>query len=496
MSEEHKSLKQIIDFRMEKLFKLKENGIDPYPQKFTPDHFSKDILNNFNEFENKEVIVAGRIMSIRKMGKASFFHLQDQFRKIQIFIKHDDVGEDSYNNFKLLDIGDFVGIGGYVFKTKVGEISIHTNILTILCKSIRPLPIVKEKEGEEYDAFIDKENRYRNRHLDLIVNPSNKKIFIKRSEIIKGLRSYLDNMNFLEVETPVLQPIYGGANARPFTTHHNALDQKLYLRIADELYLKRLIIGGFDRVYEIAKDFRNEGMDKNHNPEFTMLEFYWAYADYEDNMSLVEDMLRVVAQNIGKIKITWGDMKIDLSKPFKRRPILELLKEATGEDLADFSEKKLREVCNSNNVEIDRNYNYGQMLDVLMSELVEPKLIEPTFVTDYPKAISPLAKKHRNGNNNLVERFELFIGGAEFANAFTELNDPIDQRNRFESQARLAEAGDDEAHPIDENFLEAIECGMPPTAGVGIGVDRLVMLLTESVTIKEVILFPSMRSEE
>ena len=496
MSEEHKSLKQIIDFRMEKLFKLKENGIDPYPQKFTPDHFSKDILNNFNEFENKEVIVAGRIMSIRKMGKASFFHLQDQFRKIQIFIKHDDIGEDSYNNFKLLDIGDFVGIGGYVFKTKVGEISIHTNLLTILCKSIRPLPIVKEKEGEEYDAFIDKENRYRNRHLDLIVNPSNKKIFIKRSEIIKGLRSYLDNMNFLEVETPVLQPIYGGANARPFTTHHNALDQKLYLRIADELYLKRLIIGGFDRVYEIAKDFRNEGMDKNHNPEFTMLEFYWAYADYEDNMSLVEDMLRVVAQNIGKIKITWGDMKIDLSKPFKRRPILELLKEATGEDLDDFSEKKLREVCNSNNVEIDRNYNYGQMLDVLMSELVEPKLIEPTFVTDYPKAISPLAKKHRNGNNNLVERFELFIGGAEFANAFTELNDPIDQRNRFESQARLAEAGDDEAHPIDENFLEAIECGMPPTAGVGIGVDRLVMLLTESVTIKEVILFPSMRSEE
>ena len=496
MSEEHKSLKQIIDFRMEKLFKLKENGIDPYPQKFTPDHFSKDILNNFNEFENKEVIVAGRIMSIRKMGKASFFHLQDQFRKIQIFIKHDDIGEDSYNNFKLLDIGDFVGIGGYVFKTKVGEISIHTNLLTILCKSIRPLPIVKEKEGEEYDAFIDKENRYRNRHLDLIVNPSNKKIFIKRSEIIKGLRNYLDNMNFLEVETPVLQPIYGGANARPFTTHHNALDQKLYLRIADELYLKRLIIGGFDRVYEIAKDFRNEGMDKNHNPEFTMLEFYWAYADYEDNMSLVEDMLRVVAQNIGKTKITWGDMTIDLSKPFKRRPILELLKEATGEDLDDFSEKKLREVCNSNNVEIDRNYNYGQMLDVLMSELVEPKLIEPTFVTDYPKAISPLAKKHRNGNNNLVERFELFIGGAEFANAFTELNDPIDQRNRFESQARLAEAGDDEAHPIDENFLEAIECGMPPTAGVGIGVDRLVMLLTESVTIKEVILFPSMRSEE
>lgn len=496
MSEEHKSLKQIIDYRIEKLFKLKEAGVEPYPQKFTPNEFSQNIIDNFNELENKDVILAGRIMSIRKMGKASFFHLQDQFGKIQIFIKRDDVGEDNYNNFKLLDIGDFVGIEGSVFKTKVGEISIHTKLLSILCKSIRPLPIVKEKEGEEYDAFIDKEHRYRNRHLDLIVNPKNKEIFIKRSKIIKGLRDYLDKKNFLEVETPVLQPIYGGANARPFTTHHNALDQKLYLRIADELYLKRLIIGGFDRVYEIAKDFRNEGMDKNHNPEFTMLEFYWAYADYEDNMNLVEKMLRTVAESIEKTKINWGEMTIDLSKPFKKRPILELLNEATGEDLADFSEKKLREVCKSNNVDIESNYNYGQMLDKLMSELVEPKLIQPTFVTDYPKAISPLAKKHRNGNQNLVERFELFIGGAEFANAFTELNDPIDQRDRFESQARLAEGGDDEAHPIDENFLEAIECGMPPTAGVGIGIDRLVMLLTENITIKEVILFPSMRSEE
>ena len=496
MSEEHKSLKQIIDYRIEKLSKLKEAGVEPYPQNFTPDYFSQNIIDNFNELENKDVILAGRIMSIRKMGKASFFHLQDQLGKIQIFIKRDDIGEDNYSNFKLLDIGDFVGIEGHVFKTKVGEISIHTKLLSILCKSIRPLPIVKEKEGEEYDSFIDKEHRYRNRHLDLIVNPKNREIFIKRSKIIKGLREYLDKKNFLEVETPVLQPIYGGANARPFTTYHNALDQKLYLRIADELYLKRLIIGGFDRVYEIAKDFRNEGMDKNHNPEFTMLEFYWAYADYEDNMNLVEKMLRSVADSIGKTKINWGDMTIDLSKPFKKRPILELLNEATGEDLADFSEEKLREVCKSNNVDIESNYNYGQMLDNLMSELVEPKLIQPTFVIDYPKAISPLAKKHRNGNQNLVERFELFIGGAEFANAFTELNDPIDQRDRFESQARLAEGGDDEAHPIDENFLEAIECGMPPTAGVGIGIDRLVMLLTENVTIKEVILFPSMRSEE
>ena len=496
MSEEHKSLKQIIDYRKEKLFKLKEAGVEPYPQKFTPNYYSQSIIDNFNDLENKDVILAGRIMSIRKMGKASFFHLQDQSGKIQIFIKRDDIGENNYNSFKLLDIGDFVGIEGHVFKTKVGEISIHTKILSILCKSIRPLPIVKEKEGEEYDAFIDKEHRYRNRHLDLIVNPKNREIFIKRSKIIKGLRDYLDKKNFLEVETPVLQPMYGGANARPFTTHHNALDQKLYLRIADELYLKRLIIGGFDRVYEIAKDFRNEGMDKNHNPEFTMLEFYWAYADYEDNMNLVEKMLRTVAESVGKTKINWGEMAIDLSKPFEKRPILELLKDATGEDLADFSEEKIREVCNSNNVDIESNYNYGQMLDTPMSELVEPKLIQPTFVTDYPKAISPLAKKHRNGNQDLVERFELFIGGAEFANAFTELNDPIDQRDRFESQVRLAEGGDDEAHPIDENFLEAIECGMPPTAGVGIGIDRLVMLLTDNITIKEVILFPSMRSEE
>ena len=496
MSEEHKSLNQIIDYRKEKLSKLKEAGIDPYPQKFTPNQFSREIINNFENFQDKDVIIAGRIMSIRKMGKASFFHLQDKFGKIQAFIKRDNIGDENYNNFKLLDIGDFVGIEGYVFKTKVGEISIHVKVLTILCKSIRPLPIVKEKEGEEFDAFIDKENRYRNRHLDLIVNPNNKEIFIKRSKIIKGLRHFLDKMDFLEVETPVLQPIYGGANARPFTTHHNALDQKLYLRIADELYLKRLIIGGFDRVYEIAKDFRNEGMDRNHNPEFTMLEFYWAYADYEDNMNLVEDMFRDVAKAIGKTKIKLGEITIDLSKPFKRRPILDLLNEATGEDLTDFSEKKLRDICNSNHVDIDTNFNYGQMLDALMSELVEPALIEPTFVIDYPIAISPLAKKHRNGNLNLVERFELFIGGSEFANAFTELNDPVDQRERFQSQAKLGDDGDEEAHPIDESFLEAIECGMPPTAGVGIGVDRLVMLLTENVTIKEVILFPSMRSEE
>jgi lysyl-tRNA synthetase class 2 len=389
-----------------------------------------------------------------------------------------------------------VGVQGYAFKTKMGEKSIHANSITILCKSIRPLPVVKEKEGETFDAFSDKEQRYRNRHLDLIVNPDVRETFIKRAKIIRGLREHLDNMGFLEVETPVLQPLYGGANARPFTTHHNALDQQLYLRIADELYLKRLIIGGMDRVYEIAKDFRNEGMDRNHNPEFTMLEFYWAYADFEDNMNLVEDMIQSVAKSIDALQVTWGEMDIDLSKPFQRRPLLELLKDVTGEDLTEASVEQMKKICKSNNIEVEENANYGQMLDELMGALVEPNLIQPTFVTDYPKAISPLAKKHRNGNPHLVERFELFIGGAEFANAFTELNDPIDQRERFESQARLAEGGDEEAHPVDENFLQAMETGMPPTGGVGIGVDRLVMLLTENVTIKDVILFPAMRTEE
>tara|TARA_B100001245_G_scaffold236608_1_gene228756 strand:+ start:5283 stop:6773 length:1491 start_codon:yes stop_codon:yes gene_type:complete len=496
MTENNKSLKQIIDFRKDKLKKLEEMGIDPYPQKYSPSHLSSIIISDYESLEGKDVNVAGRIMSIRRMGKSSFFHIQDGGGRLQIFIKRDDIGEDIYNHFKLLDIGDFVGVEGFIFKTKVNEISIHAKNLTVLCKSIRPLPIVKEKEDTTFDAFSDKEQRYRNRHLDLIVNTDIRDTFIKRANIIKSIRNYLDDLGFLEVETPVLQPLYGGANARPFTTHHNSLDQKLFLRIADELYLKRLIIGGIDRVYELSKDFRNEGMDRNHNPEFTMLEFYWAYADYEDNMDLVEAMIRDVAKNIGAQKINWGEMTIDLAKPFKRKPIFELLKEATGEDFSNISLEQLRKICIEHNIEIDNNANYGQMLDGLMSKLVEPNLIEPTFVIDYPKEISPLAKKHRNGDPNLVERFELFIGTAEFANAFTELNDPIDQRDRFESQEKLEKAGDDEAHPIDENFLQAIECGMPPTAGVGIGIDRLVMLLTENLSIKDVILFPAMRKEE
>ena len=496
MPQNQKSLNQIISYRLEKLEELKKMGIDPYPHKYSPTHFSSEIIIDFSNLNKQDVDVAGRIMSIRKMGKASFFDIQDSLGKIQIFIKKDEIGDKYYNHFNLLDIGDYVGVFGYVFKTKMDEISISAKKLTVLCKSIRPLPVVKEKDQQTFDAFIDKEQRYRNRHLDLIVNPSIKETFFKRAKIIQGLRKYLDDLSFLEVETPVLQPIYGGANARPFTTHHNALDQKFYLRIADELYLKRLVIGGIDRVYEIAKDFRNEGMDRNHNPEFTMLEFYWAYADYEDNLDLVEDMIRSIAKSIDALEINWGKMKIDLSKSFKRKPIFDLLNEATGEDLQNIGIDELKKICKANNIETEKSANYGQLLDSLMGNLVEPNLIQPTFVTDYPKEISPLAKKHRNNNPNLVERFELFIGGAEFANAFSELNDPIDQRQRFNSQAKLAKEGDDEAHPVDENFLQAVESGMPPTAGVGIGVDRLVMLLTENASIKDVILFPALRNEE
>ena len=495
MSDEQKSLNQLIQVRKEKLEKIIAKGIDPYPSMFNPTHSSKEVLSKFNELENKSVIIAGRILSIRKMGKASFFHIQDSHGKIQIFIKKDDIGEDGYENFMLMDIGDFVGVEGPVFKTKVGEVSIKTASLTILCKAIRPLPIVKEKEDEVYDAFNSKEQRYRNRHLDLIVNAEVRDTFVKRSKIIKEIRSYLDKMDFLEVETPVLQPIYGGANARPFTTHHNALDQRFYLRIADELYLKRLVIGGIERVYEIAKDFRNEGMDRNHNPEFTMLEFYWAYADYVDNMNLVEDMIRKVSKKTDSDLITYDNEEIDLSKPFKRVSFFDLLNENLGEDISQMNSQSLKELCGKKGLNTEANSNYGQFLDQLMSEFVEPKLIQPTFVTDYPTAISPLAKKHRNGNEKLVERFELFIAGSEFANAFSELNDPIDQRERFESQQKLALDGDEEAHPVDENFLQAMESGMPPTGGVGIGIDRLVMLLTGNRSIKDVILFPAMKNE-
>ena len=494
MSTEKQSLKEIINFRMQKLERLREAGVDPFPHNFKPTNYSNEIKDQFKVLENKEVIVAGRIMAMRKMGKASFFHIEDSDGRIQVYIKKDEVGDSLYNIFKLLDIGDFIGVNGFVFKTKTKEISVHAKSITVLAKSIRPLPIVKEKDGETFDSFEDKEQRYRNRHLDLIVNPEVKEVFRKRTIITSALRSYLDNEGFLEVETPVLQPLYGGANARPFKTHHNTLDQTLYLRIADELYLKRLIIGGIDRVYELSKDFRNEGMDRNHNPEFTMLEWYEAYSDYNDQMNRVEDIIRFVANSIDKMKFDWGDVSIDLSKKFDRKPYLDLLKDATGEDLLEADIKKLRSVCKENSIEISNKENYGQLLDELMRRLVEPNLTQPVFIIDHPREISPLAKSHRSGDVKLVERFELFIGGAEFANSFSELNDPLDQRDRLENQAKLREKGDDEAQPIDDSFIEAMECGMPPTGGVGLGVDRLVMLLTNNRSIRDVLLFPAMRN--
>ena len=496
MTEKNKSINQIIDFRKEKLNKLKELGINPYPHKFSPTHKSIEVLDGFNNLENKIVCIAGRIMALRKMGKAAFIHVMDDKGRIQIFIKKDNVGENIYDAFNLMDIGDFIGISGVVFKTKVGEISISAEKFDVLSKSVRPLPIVKEKEGEVYDAFTDKELRYRNRHLDLIVNAETRSTFIKRTQIINEIRTTLNAKQFLEVETPVLQPIYGGANARPFTTHHNALDQKLFLRIADELYLKRLIIGGFEKVYEMSKDFRNEGMDKNHNPEFTMLEFYWAYADYKDCMELVEEIIRNAAKCIGELKINWGKLNIDLSKKFEKKSFYALLEEATGADLEKMDKTEMFTVCKDHNIDIEDNCNVNQMLDGLMSTLVEPNLIAPTFVIDYPKSISPLAKLKRDGSDNIVERFELFIGGAEFANSFSELNDPIDQRSRLEEQSKLRDQGDEEAQPIDEEFIRAMEIGMPPTGGVGIGIDRLIMLLTNNHWIRDVILFPTMRPEK
>ena len=448
----------------------------------------------------EEVSVSGRLMALRGKGKAVFANIQAQHQRLQIYIRKDEVGEDSFDVFGMCDIGDFLGLQGTMMHTKTGELTLRVKTLQILTKAVRPMPVpkVQEKDGENiiHDEVRDKEFRYRQRYVDLTLNPEVAKVFRQRNLMMQTIRSYLNEQGFLEVETPTLQPVYGGANATPFTTHHKALDQTFYLRIANELYLKRLIIGGFDRVYEIAKDFRNEGIDRNHNPEFTMLEFYWAYADYKDCMILVEEIIRNVAKRIGNLKITWGKFEIDLSRKFKERTFYGLLKDATGSDLSLMNEKELFDICKENNIEIKENSNIGQMLDGLMSNLVEPNLIDPTFVVDYPKSISPLAKIKRDGSKNIVERFELFIGGSEFANSFTELNDPIDQRERLEAQAKLRERGDEEAQPVDDEFIRAMEVGMPPTGGVGIGIDRLVMLLTDNRWIRDVIFFPTMRLEK
>ncbi len=490
----------LIKRRIEELEELKKKGINPYPYSYNVTHSSKEILEKYSEFEGKDVSLAGRIMSLRRMGKASFAHIMDFNGKIQIYLKKDDLG-DSYDIFKLLDIGDIIGVMGFVFKTKTGEISIHVKELTVLSKAIRPIPIAKEVIDEHgnkiiYDQFSDKELRYRQRYVDLIVNRDVMDVFIKRTKIIRYLREYLDSCGYYEVETPVLQPIYGGAAARPFVTHHNALDIDLYLRIADELYLKRLLVGGFEGVYEIAKDFRNEGMDREHNPEFTMLELYVAYKDYFWMMEFVEKLISTIVEKLhGKQKIIIEDKEIDFTPPWKRFSMAELIKEKLGIDILNDDFQKLYNFAKTKQIDIEPNISRGKLIDEIFSELVQPELIQPTIIYDYPLELSPLAKRHRS-RPDVVERFEGFVMGRELCNAFSELNDPIDQRKRFEEQMKMRKAGDEEAHMFDEDFVRALEYGMPPAAGLGIGIDRLVMLLTNQHSIRDVILFPTMRPEK
>jgi lysyl-tRNA synthetase class 2 len=490
--------------RLQKLKEIEDDGTVCYPHNFEKTHDAEYILANFSDDNPQKlnnVSVAGRIMSVRNMGKASFCHLQDSTGKIQVYLKKDDLGE-LYETFKKLDIGDIIGINGYAFRTKTGEISIHATKMTLLCKSLRVIPTPKEEIDEQgnkiiHDAFADIELRYRKRYLDLIVNPEVRSTFQKRSKIITEIRRFFDEKGWLEVETPVLQPIYGGATARPFITHHNTLDIDLYLRIADELYLKRLIVGGFEGVYEISKNFRNEGMDKMHNPEFTALEIYVAYKDYLWMMEMTETLINTVAKNvIGTDEIQYGGNNISLKLPFRRAKMFDLYKEYTGYDLKGKTKEELFTIANELNIETDKSFSKMKLLDEIFGAKVEPNLIQPTFVIDYPIEMSPLAKKHRSGEEGIVERFELFINGHEFANAFSELNDPRDQRQRLEEQAIIRAEGDEEAMILDNDFLYAIEVGMPPTAGLGIGIDRLVMLLTGAPTIRDVLFFPQMRPEK
>jgi lysyl-tRNA synthetase, class II len=489
----------LIKRRHEELEELKKMGIETFAYSFDTDSYSADIKNDFDKYENKVVKLAGRIMAIRRMGKASFAHIMDQKGRIQFYIKKDDVGE-IYDTFRLLDIGDIVGIEGYVFKTKTGEISVHTKVLKLLSKSLRPLPIAKEIEDELgnkviFDQFADKELRYRQRYVDLVVNPNVKDVFIKRSKIVSSIRNYLDDKGYLEVETPVLQPLYGGAAARPFVTHQNALDIDLFLRIADELYLKRLVVGGFDGVYEISKDFRNEGMDRSHNPEFTMLELYVAFKDYDWMMNLVEELFEHICKTVfSTSEFTYEESKINFTRPWKRVSYVEAITDKTKVDVITASENDLRGLAKNLGIEIAGLFGKAKLIDEIFSQIIEPELIQPTFVVDYPLILSPLAKKHRS-KEGLVERFEGYVAGKEICNAFSELNDPIDQRKRFEDQVKMREAGDDEAHQVDEDFIRSMEYGMPPMAGLGIGIDRLVMLLTNQSSIRDVIFFPQMKPQ-
>ena len=488
--------------RRDSLAKLRELGIEPYPAALYPvNTSSREIKEGYKLEEGnfQDVVIAGRIMSRRIMGAASFGEIQDETGRIQIYVNRDEIcpGEDKtmYNTVwkKLLDIGDIIGIKGFAFITKTGQLSIHAKELTLLSKSLRVLPIVKEADGKVFDAFSDPELKYRQRYVDLIVNPSVRDTFIKRSQIIATMREYFNEARCLEVETPILQSIPGGATARPFITHHNALDIPLYLRIANELYLKRLIVGGYHGVYEFAKDFRNEGMDKTHNPEFTCMEIYVAYKDYIWMMEFVEKMLERIAVKLhGTSVVTIGDKQVDFKPPYRRLPMLQAIKEYAGVDIAGMDEDQLRQVCKDLHVETDPSFGKGKLIDAIFGEYCEDKLVQPTFITDYPVEMSPLTKRHRS-NPELTERFELFVCGKELANAYSELNDPIDQYERFQDQLRLKDKGDDEAMFIDMDFVRALEYGMPPTSGMGMGIDRLTMFMTNSPTIQDVLFFPQMR---